>query len=137
MANTSLKDNIYKYLNGVAAVKNSVMQIGWGQMPDTAVTKTQIVYSMLNDNRLQGSQFRDQLWRFWICFPSIGTKPKDSVLNAGNILLNNLHNISGTFGDVNILYAENVSNQDPFFDTASNSYIVIQDYKLKMRTLEV
>ena len=137
MANTSLKDNIYSYLNSITAIKNAVDQIGWGQMPDTAITKKQIVFSMLNDNRLPESQLRNQLWRFWYCFPANGTTPKAKSLTLGNLMLDNMHNMRGTFGSTLVHFIENVSNIDPFFDTTSNSWILIQDYKIKMKTLEV
>lgn len=138
MANISLKDNIYAYLNGQASLTTLLDTDGimWGQMPDTAVTKKHIVYTMLSDVRIDGSVFRNQRWRFWICFPNKGTAPKLASMTAGNKLLDLLHNQSGTFGNTVIHYISNDSNQDPFYDTASNSYIVIQDYKLKMRTLE-
>ena len=142
MANISLKDNIYTYLNGQASLTNLLDTggIGWGQMPDTAVIKRMIVYSMISDVRLDDdhsiSKFRNQRWRFWICFPKTGTNPKDSAMDCGNALLDVLNNISGTFGTTAIQYCCIDSNQDPFFDVASNCYIVIQDYKIKMRTLE-
>lgn len=142
MANKSLKADIYSYLNGQSALVALLDTggIGWGQMPDNAVTKRMIVYSMISDVRLDNdhsiSPFRNQRWRFWICFPKNGTAPKDSALDCGNKLLDVLNNMSGTFGSTAILYSVIDSNQDPFFDVASNCYIVIQDYKLKMRTLE-
>ena len=138
MANRSLKQDIYTYLSAQSSLTSLLDTdgIGWGQMPDTATTKRMIKYSMLSDVRIPESQFRNQRWRFWICFPKTGTNPKDSSMDCGNVLLDVLHNMSGTFGSVNILYIVNDSNQDPFFDTASNCYIVIQDYKIKMRTLE-
>jgi hypothetical protein len=137
LVNTSLKDDIYSFLNGQASIAILVDQIGWGQMPDTAVTKKQIVYAMISDVRTPGSYLRNQRWRFWICFPRTGSNPKSGVMEAGNKLLDVLHNQRGTFGSTSIHYSENVSNQDPFFDTASNCYILIQDYNLKMKTLEV
>jgi len=109
-------------------------------MPDTATTKRMIMYSMISDPRISddhsNSTFRNQRWRFWICFPKDGTSAKDSSMNCGNKLLDVLNNISGSFGSSYVQYIVNDSNQDPFFDTASNCYIVIQDYKIKMRTLE-
>ena len=142
MANKSLKDDIYNYLNGQASLTALLDTggIGWGQMPDTAVTKRMIVYSMISDVRLDDdhsiSTFRNQRWRFWICFPKTGINPKDSALDCGNKLLDVLNNISGTFGSTAIQYSVIENNQDPFFDVASNCYIVIQDYKIKMKTLE-
>lgn len=142
MANKSLKDDIYAYLNGQASLTALLDTggIGWGQMPDTAVTKRMIVYSMISDVRLDDdhsiSTFRNQRWRFWICFPKTGANPKDSALDCANKLLDVLNNISGTFGSTAIQYSVIENNQDPFFDIASNCYIVIQDYKIKMKTLE-
>ena len=138
MANKSLKDDIYAYLNAQASLTSllDTSGIGWGQMPDTATVKKMIVYSMLSDVRIPESQFRNQRWRFWICFPKTGTNPKLASLIAGNKLLDLLHNMRGSFGSTYIHFIENDSNQDPFFDVASNCYIVIQDYKFKMRTLE-
>ena len=142
LANKSLKQDIYAYLNAQSSLTALLDTggIGWGQMPDTAVTKRMIVYSMLSDVRIDDdhsiSTFRNQRWRFWICFPKTGTAPKDSALDCGNVLLDVLNNISGTFGSTTVQYIVNDSNSDPFFDTASNCYIVIQDYKIKMRTLE-
>lgn len=135
LANTSLKDDIYNYLNGLSAITSSVDQIGWRQMPDTAVTKKQIVYGMISDVRIPESSFRSQRWRFWICFPVTGLNPKTSCLSAANKLLDAMHSVRGEFGSVNLHYAFNLDNQDPFFDTNSNSWIIIQDYELKMRTL--
>ena len=137
MANSSLKENIYTYLNGISDISSTVDQIAWGQMPDTAVDKKQIVYAMLNDNRIADSYFRNQLYRFWICIPDTESTPKNTVLTIANLLLDNLHEVRGTFGAVKIHFSENVSNQDPFYDVASNYWIIIQDYKLKMKTLEV
>lgn len=138
LANKSLKKDIYDYLNAQASLTALLDTggIGWGQMPDTAVTKKMIVYSMLSDVRIIESTFRNQRWRFWLCFPKTGTNPKDKALECGNKLLDLLHGMSGSFGSTNIHFIENDSNQDPFFDVASNCFIVIQDYKLKMRTLE-
>jgi hypothetical protein len=138
LANISLKDNIYAYLNGQASLTSLLDTggIGWGQMPETATSKRMIVYSMLNDNRLDDSKLRNQLWRFWICFPNTGTAPKAKALAAGLKMLDLLHEVKGSFGSTNILFSHNVSNQDPFFDTVSNCWIVIQDYNLKMRTLQ-
>jgi len=137
LANSSLKDNIYTYLNGQVSLTAIIDQIGWGQMPDTAIDKTQIVYYMLNDNRIAESSFRNQLWRFWICVPQTKSNPKSKCLTISNKLLDNLHGVRGSFGSTYIHFSDNVTNQDPFFDTSSNSYIIIQDYKLKMKTLEV
>ena len=142
MANKSLKADIYTYLNGQASLTALLDTggIGWGQMPDTAVTKRMIVYSMISDVRIDDghsmSAFRNQRWRFWICFPKTSTTPKDKALECANKLLDVLNNISGTFGTTAIQYCCIDSNQDPFFDIASNCYIVIQDYKIKMKTLE-
>jgi len=138
MANISLKDNIYAYLNGQASLTSLLDTggIGWGQMPDTATTKRMVIYKMLNDNRLDDSKLRNQLWRFWICFPKTGTNPKGAALTASLKLLDLLHEVQGSFGSTNILFSHNVSNQDPFFDSVSNCWIVIQDYNLKMRTLQ-
>ena len=142
MANKSLKDDIYAYLNAQASLITLLDTggLGWGQMPDTAVTKKMIVYAMISDVRIGddigSSQFRNQRWRFWICFPKTGTTPKASCLTAANKLLDLMHNMRGSFGSTNIHYIENDSNQDPFYDTNSNCFIIIQDYKLKMRTLE-
>lgn len=140
MANKSLKDDIYNYLNGQASITSLIDTIGWGQMPDTATAKRIIVYAMISDVRIGddigSSKFRNQRWRFWICFPKTGTKAKNSCLTASNILLDLMHNVRGTFGGTSIHYIENDSNADPFFDVNSNCYIIIQDYKLKMRTLE-
>ena len=138
MANISLKDNIYAYLNGQASLTTLLDAggIGWGQMPDTATSKKMIVYTMLNDNRLNDSRFRNQLWRFWICFPKTGTAAKASCLAASLKLLDLLHEVQGSFGSTNIQFSHNVLNSDPVYDTASGCYIAIQDYKFKMRTLE-
>jgi len=138
VANKSLKDDIYAYLNAQSSLTTLIDANGirWGQMPDTAVTKRRLVYAMISDVRIPESQFRNQRWRFWICFPKTGTTPKDSSMDCGNVLLDLLHNMRGSFGSTYIHFIENDSNQDPFFDTASNCYIAIQDYKFKMRTLE-
>ena len=138
MANRSLKSDIYSYLSGRTALVNLLDSggLGWGQMPDTAVTKKMIVYAMISDVRIPESKFRNQRWRFWICFPKTGTAPKDSCLNCSNVLLDSLHNMRGSFGSTKIHFIENDSNQDPFFDSISNCFIIIQDYKIKMRTLE-
>ena len=138
VANISLKDNIYTYLAAETALTALLDTggIGWGQMPDTAVTKKMITYTMISDVRTPESQFRNQRWRFWISFPAGGTAPKNSCLTAGNQLLTSLHNMRGTFGSTKIHFIENDSNQDPFYDSVSDSWMIIQDYKLKMRTLE-
>jgi hypothetical protein len=135
LSNISLKDNIYNYLNGQASLTSLVDSIGWSQMPDTATSKRMIVYSMLNDNRTDDSHLRNQLWRFWICIPQTSTSPKAKCLEASLKLLDLLHEVSGSFGSTYIQFSHNVSNQDPFFDSVSNCWIVIQDYNLKMRTL--
>lgn len=139
MANSSLKDNIYSYLNGQASLTALLDTggIGWGQMPDNHITKKMIIYSMISDVRIPDSYFRNQRWRFWLCFPATGTNPKAACLTAANKLLDIMHEIRGSFGSVNIHFSENVSNQDPFYDKDSNSWIIIQDYALKMKTLEV
>jgi len=138
LANISLKDNIYAYLNAQASLTTLLDTggIGWGAMPETETTKRIIMYKMLNDNRQDDSHLRNQLWRFWLCFPATGTNPKSACLIASLKLLDLLHEIKGSFGTTNILFSHNVSNQDPFFDTVSNCWIIIQDYNLKMRTLE-
>jgi hypothetical protein len=79
---------------------------------------------------------RNQLYRFWLSFPVTTTAPKAACLTASLKLLDLLHEVKGSFGTVNILFSHNVSNQDPFFDDTSQSWIIIQDYNLKMRTLE-
>jgi hypothetical protein len=138
LANKSLKDDIYSYLNGQASL-TSLLDTGgliWSQSFDDSVNKKRIVYTMLNDNRLDDSKLRNQLWRFWICFPKTGTNPKGAALTASLKLLDLLHEVQGSFGSTNILFSHNVSNQDPFFDSVSNCWIVIQDYNLKMRTLQ-
>ena len=138
MANISLKDNIYAYLNGQASLTTLLDTNGliWSQSYDDSVNKRRIVYTMLNDNRLDDSKLRNQLWRFWICFPKTGTNPKGAALTASLKMLDLLHEVKGSFGSTNILFSHNVSNQDPFFDAVSNCWIVIQDYNLKMRTLQ-
>ena len=138
MANTSLKDDIYAYLNGQSSLTALLDTggIGWGQMPDTAVTKKMIVYSMLSDVRIAGSKLRNQRWRFWICMPGNGTAPKAVALAVGLKLLDLMHEVRGTFGSTEIHFSENISNADPFYDEASASWILIQDYNLKMRTLQ-
>lgn len=136
MANKSLKDDIYNYLNGEASITTLIDVIGWGQMPETKTDKKSIIYKMLNDNRTDDSKLRNQLWRFWVCFPATGTTPKSKALEAGLKMLDLLHEVKGSFGSTNILFSHNVSNQDPFFDSVSNCWIVIQDYNLKMRTLQ-
>ena len=141
MANKSLKDDISEYLKTVASIRSIFVYIGWGQMPDTATSKIMLIYAMISDVRIGddigSSSYRNQRWRFWICFPADGTKPKENCMLASNALLDALHNMRGTFGSTSIHYIENDSNADPFFDINSNCYIIIQDYKLKMRTLEV
>ena len=116
MANKSLKDDIYAYLNaqGSLTALLDTGGLGWGQMPDTAITKKMIVYSMLSDVRIPESKFRNQRWRFWICFPKTGTAPKLAALTAGNKLLDLMHGISGTFGNTVLLFSENDINYDPF-----------------------
>ena len=138
MANTSLKDNIYTYLNGQATLTALLDTggIGWGQMPDTATTKRMIVYKMLNDGRIDDSRLRNQLYRFWICFPGTGTTPKASCLTASLKLLDLMHEVRGTFGNTTILYSHNVNNSDPFYDDISKNWIVIQDYIIKSRNLQ-
>lgn len=138
MANISLKDNIYAYLNGQASLTTLLDTNGliWSQSYDDSVNKRRIVYTMLNDNRLDDSKLRNQLWRFWICFPKTGTNPKGAALTASLKMLDLLHEVQGSFGSTNILFSHNISNQDPFFDAVSNCWIVIQDYNLKMRTLQ-
>lgn len=136
MANYSLKDSIYKYLDSVTAVSSLVDIIGWGEMPDTAVSNKRIIYKMISDPRIPESKLRGQRWRFWICIPQTESAPKESCLTISNLMLDNLHRMQGSFGDVSIHYIDNVSNEDPFFDTDSNCYIAIQDYILKMKTLE-
>jgi hypothetical protein len=138
MANKSLKDDIYAYLNNQSSLTALIDTggIGWGQMPDTATSKKMIVYTMLNDNRLDDSYLRNQLWRFWICFPKTGSNPKSSCLAASLKLLDLLHEVQGSFGATNIMFSHNVLNSDPVYDTVSGCYIAIQDYKLKIRTLE-
>jgi len=138
LANISLKDNIYAYLNGQASLTTLLDTNGliWSQSYDDSVNKRRIVYTMLNDNRLDDSKLRNQLWRFWICFPKTGTNPKGAALTASLKMLDLLHEVKGSFGSTNILFSHNVSNQDPFFDAVSNCWIVIQDYNLKMRTLQ-
>jgi hypothetical protein len=44
--------------------------------------------------------------------------------------------VRGSFGSTYIHFAENIGNGDPFYDEASASWILIQDYNLKMRTLQ-
>ena len=138
MANTSLKDNIYSYLNGQSTLTALLDTggIGWGQMPDTAVTKKMIVYSMLSDVRIADSKLRNQRWRFWICIPDSTSGPKAAALAAGLKLLDLMHEVRGSFGSTYIHFAENIGNGDPFYDEASASWILIQDYNLKMRTLQ-
>jgi len=138
LANISLKDNIYNYLNGQASLTTlyDAGGIGWGVMPETKTEKRLLIYKMLNDNRIDDSKLRNQLWRFYHCFPATGTTPKAKALEAGLKLLDLLHEIKGSFGSTNILFSHNVSNQDPFFDSVSNCWIIIQDYNLKMRTLQ-
>ena len=105
-------------------------------MPDTAVTKKMIVYSMLSDVRIADSKLRNQRWRFWICMPENGTAPKAAALAAGLKLLDLMHEVRGSFGSTYIHFVENIGNADPFYDEASASWILIQDYNLKMRTLQ-
>jgi hypothetical protein len=138
MANSSLKDDIYTYLNGQASLTSLLDTdgIGWGEMPDTATANKMIMYKMLNDPFLDDSKLRNQLWRFWICFPKTGDTPKAAAQTASLKLLDLLHEIKGSFGSTYIQFCHNVSNQDPFFDSISDCWIVIQDYKLKMRTLQ-
>lgn len=136
MANSSLKDDIYSYLNSQAGLTALVAQIGWGQMPSTAISKKQIVYGMISDPRVHLSKQRNQRWRFWICVPVSNTNPKASCEAIGNKMLDVLHEIKGSFGTRNIQWSENVSNQTPFLDDQSQSWILIQDYMLKMKTLQ-
>jgi hypothetical protein len=138
LANISLKDNIYAYLNGQSSLTALLDTggIGWGQMPDTAVTKKMIVYSMLSDVRIADSKLRNQRWRFWICMPENGTAPKAGALAVGLKLLDLMHEVRGSFGSTYIHFVENIGNADPFYDEASASWILIQDYNLKMRTLQ-
>lgn len=136
LANSSLKDDIYTYLHGQVSLNALVALIGWGQMPDTAVSKKQVIYSMISDVRFPESSFRNQRWRFWISVPAATSGAKESTLTIANKLLDLLHEVRGSFGSTYIHFSENVSNQDPFFDENSNSWMVIQDYMLKMRTLQ-
>jgi hypothetical protein len=138
LANISLKDNIYAYLNGQPTLTALLDTggIGWGQMPDTAVTKKMIVYSMLSDVRIADSKLRNQRWRFWICIPDSTSGPKAAALAAGLKLLDLMHEVRGSFGSTYIHFAENIGNGDPFYDEVSASWILIQDYNLKMRTLQ-
>jgi hypothetical protein len=138
LANISLKDNIYAYLNGQSSLTAllDTCGIGWGQMPDTAVTKKMIVYSMLSDVRIADSKLRNQRWRFWICIPDSTNGPKAAALAAGLKLLDLMHEVRGSFGSTYIHFVENIGNADPFYDEASASWILIQDYNLKMRTLQ-
>ena len=138
LANYSLKDDIYNYLNAQASLTSMLDTNGlsWGQMPDTAVTKTRVDYRMLSDVRIGGSSFRNQRWRFWICVPATKTTPKSKALNISNKMLDLLHEMRGEFGSIYIHFIENDSNEDPFFDTSLNAWVVVQDYKLKMRTLQ-
>jgi hypothetical protein len=138
LANTSLKDDIYAYLNGQSSLTALLDTggIGWGQMPDTSVTKKMIVYSMLSDVRIADSKLRNQRWRFWICMPENGSAPKAGALAVGLKLLDLMHEVRGSFGSTYIHFSENIGNADPFYDEASASWILIQDYNLKMRTLQ-
>lgn len=138
MANTSLKDSIYAYLNGQSTLTALLDTDGimWGQMPDTAVTKTRVIYSMISDPRVGNSSFRNQRWRFWICVPAAKATPKAKALTIANKMLDLLHEVRGGFGSIYIHFVENDSNEDPFFDETLNSWVVIQDYKFKMRTLQ-
>jgi hypothetical protein len=138
LANISLKDNIYAYLNGEATLTALLDTggIGWGQMPDTAVTKKMIVYSMLSDVRIADSKLRNQRWRFWVCVPKSNSAPKSACLAISLKLLDLMHEVRGTFGSTYIHFSENIGNADPFFDENSDSWILIQDYNLKMRTLQ-
>lgn len=140
MSNSSLKDNIYSYLAaqaGLTSLIGTTGRTGWGQMPDTAVSVIHIVYSMLTEIRQDDSYLRNQMYRFWICVPQGTSDGKEVTLSIANKLLDLLHEVRGTFGSVNLQFSHNVSNQDPFFDERSNSWIIIQDYKLKIRSLEV
>lgn len=140
MANISLKDNIYAYLSGCISLTATGTTFGWGQMPDTAVTKKIIVYSMISDlspaDDLGKSKLRNQRWRFWVCVPDTETNGKSTSLNISLKLMDNLNNVRGSFGSTYIHYSEIDTNSDPFYDITSKSWIVIQDYKLKMKTLE-
>lgn len=138
MANTSLKNDIYTYLSGQISLTSllSAGGIGWGQMPETAVSKTMIVYRMLSDPRIPESSLRNQRWRFWICVPKSATTPKETCLTIANKMLDLLHEVRGSFGSTYIHFSENVNNSDVEYDPASECWMVIQDYMLKMKTLQ-
>lgn len=135
MANTSLSTDIYTYLHAYSAFNALVSRCEWGPMPVTAVDNTRVTYAMLSDVRIYDSNQRAQRWRFWICVPQTATSPKAAALAIGNKLLDLLHEVQGSFGSTYIVWSENVSNQDPQFDENSASWMIIQDYIIKTKTL--
>ena len=137
MANTSLQADIYTYLHAYSAFNALVSRCEWGPMPVTAVDSTRVTYSMLSDVRVYESHARAQRWRFWICVPAATANGKTAALTIGNKLLDLLHEVQGTFGSTYILWSENVSNHDPEFDENSASWMVIQDYIIKTKSLNI
>ena len=137
MANTSLSTDIYTYLHAYSAFNALVSRCEWGPMPVTAVDKTRVTYTMLSDVRVYDSHQRAQRWRFWICVPQTATNPKAAALAIGNELLDLLHEIQGSFGSTYIVWSENVSNQDPQFDENTASWMIIQDYIIRTKTLNI
>ena len=106
-------------------------------MPVTAVDSTRVTYSMLSDVRNYESHARAQRWRFWICVPAATANGKTAALTIGNKLLDLLHEVQGSFGSTYIVWSENVSNHDPEFDENSASWMVIQDYIIKTKSLNI
>lgn len=91
---------------------------------------------MIDDIRVHDSYLRNQRWRFWICIPDSTTTPKVKCLAIANKMLDLLHEQKGAISaNQNVLNIECVSNQDPFYDEPTSSWIIIQDYIFKMKKL--